>query len=301
MKRSYIRKWLTVTMCLVLYSSIQQHASAQHVAKDFRAPQYQEAIEHIATTSDGELSFPAIISLLSGEYTDDLSNPADRSTLDGEYITVDPVIRVVSFSGDEDALFNVVASPDDSIITELSFSWSPSIPDWISGDSIIIDGDSSWLFIDVLPNLEEEARSTGIIIHATVGTVEVASVPAYIIQEGNPGSFIMVSPEIQAVSYEGGITEAFDIIHFNITDWELAPGTLPGWMSVDTADHTADTLTLYIDANTGDSYREDTIMIREVNNSSVSTQITIIQGAESASSILVTQHRTIDNYINSGW
>ncbi len=379
MKRSYIRKWLTVCICLVLYSSIRQQASAQSIARDFHARQYQEAIENIANGSNGELTPAAIRAMLSNIPQSKFGGQVIRSTDDGEYITVDPVIDVVSFDGEEDAIYTVNGFPAESTLTIISVTFSLPAPDWIDGDPIINE-DANTITIDLLPNDNANARSTGIIINAQVGGFAVPSVAAYVIQEGEPEPFILVSPEIQSISYEGGVTDQFDIIHyniadwmvdattlpsdgwitigennhtgpdqyikfnialnstgtyrqgnikikatddltvfdeltivqgalaepsilitpeiqtlsyeaqttaqfnvinFNITGWELAPGTLPSWITVQTADHDADTITFSVQLNEGDTYRQDTIIIRELAIPGVSDTLKIIQGAES--------------------
>jgi len=196
-------------------------------------------------------------------------------------LTVDPVIDMVSFTGDEDANFELTAEAmpggDTYVIADLYFTWLQFTPGWVS--TAIYDSVTSTLVIDVDTNLLGEARSAGIAISALVNDTVLGPVLAYIIQEGTPAPFIFVSPEFQAVSYQGGPTTPFNIVHFNISGWAVDSSSMQGWISIDSVDYTNHFIIFNVEGNPDQDIRSDTITIWDTGNNSVSDELVIFQEA----------------------
>jgi hypothetical protein len=205
---------------------ITQNALAQDNRPDFSAEIYREAIQNITDHSQGKMDRGEVLKIL---LNDNIRNyqPEKNGNSRGVPIYTVPEIAFATF-GQTGVNFHFF--PEDTFYED---SILVSLPDTVTWASVAsIDSTTSLINISITANPSVEPRSTSVLIKAIINPGDTSEYTAYILQEGKPQQFILVSPKYQAVAPEGDTTEPFTVTSFNVDS--ITASYTDEWIHVDT-------------------------------------------------------------------
>ncbi len=204
------------------------------------------------------------------------------------FILVDPEIQSIDYEGGPSQQVNIIHY---------------NIDDWADpqnlppGVTFTSNHEEDCIIFDIPENTEGDEQVYTFTIQETGENPEVSD-EIMIVQGAQAVPSILITPETQSYSYETvEETSPFTIVHFNIEGWEviIPPPDDPDeeeWVSVKTevegGENETNFVTFNLDENTSDDIRTKTVRIQETGNETVFDELTIIQGAQSVKSILVT-------------
>lgn len=297
MKRIYFTKQVAIFILLIISLVFSISVEAQEKQRDFNSPAYRNAIDNITELSNGEINANNIQA-----YIVETQVNGTRSTDADEYITVSPVIDVVSWNGDIDAVFTVTGSPTNFNMTDVTFTFSPSEHDWIEDTTMSrVSSNEVTFTVNIKPNTNPAARSVGIIIDAKVNDVPV-SAAAYIIQDAAPDVFFLVSPDVQLAAWND-VTSVFQFYsNPDVTPGSINieyPNPLPDMIDLtgEDIDYTNQLITIGINVNNNEIARDAAITVNAtINGNDISDDIYLVQEAAPDTFFLVTPENQLVSY-----
>ncbi len=269
-----MKKWIRYLFVLAAVLNLCADAIAQS-KEDFRPEQYTKAVSEIVEHSKGNLTAEQINEYLSGNSEIDLP---DKSGAMITTLSLSPVIDIVGYNGTEPAQFDVITEVQ---ITSATFSITiPAAATWVN--TPVINYVTRKITIPVDSNNGFTARQTPFEAVLILGPVtNTLSFTAYIVQEPAPQPVLIVSPEFMAMPKEGGITDPFSVIYFNINNWVATIPAGTTWISIQNATHTGspDEIAFALQPNTTSTSRQVDIQFSATNNPAVNSTVTILQQA----------------------
>ncbi|MBE0637194.1 MAG: T9SS type A sorting domain-containing protein [Bacteroidales bacterium] len=264
---------LYLLILTIVFSSVVRTMAQSK--EDYRSEKYERVISEIVEHSKEKLATDDVIDYLSGNRK---SGSPNKSGAMITTLSLSPVIDIVAYDGTESAQFDIIT---EGQITSATFSITiPPAATWVNAP--VINYSTKKVTIAVDANNEFTARQTPIDAVLILGPVtNTLSFTAYIIQEPAPQPVLLVSPEFMPIPQEGGITDPFSVIYFNINDWVA---TIPAgitWVSIKNQTHTGspDLITFELQPNTTAMSRQVDIQLSATNNPAVNSTVTILQQA----------------------
>jgi len=243
--------------------------------EDYRPEKYTKAISEIVEHSGGQLTTDEVIDYLSGNIK---PGSPDKAGAMITTLSLSPVIDIVGYNGTEPAQFDVIT---EGQITSATFSITiPPAATWVN--TPVINYTTRKVTIAMDANNEYTARQTPIDAVLILGPVtNTLSFTAYIVQEPAPQPVLIISPEFRVMPQEGGITDPFSVIYFNINNWVATIPAGTTWVSIQNETHTGspDEITFALQPNTTTMSRQVDIQFSATNNPAVNSTITILQQA----------------------
>lgn len=276
--------------CVLMALTMLPERTTAQKTTSFNNEIYREAIQNIAVKSQGRLSRDAIISQL--EWQDrGVEPPVDSpSGIRADSIYLVPEIRLIGYNS---PVANFGYFPRNTFYEDSVLVSFPENPNWLTG-LVVVDSASSSINIGVQPNPSSQPRSTEVLVKG-IQNGDTVAFSGFILQQPAPQKFIFVSPKYLAAPPEGGQTETVNVTTFNIDEWTAS--FTENWISVDSASLTNTQIVFGIAENTGETPRQATIQIHDIQNQSISDELTIFQYADTSAYIIATPS---GGYLNSG-
>lgn len=246
---------------------------AQVTETELRSEKYSAAILNIIATSDKFNNTGDVIEQINSTQFNPIPWITKPGILNTNFFFLNPAIDLVSFSGNEPALFTYFASNNLAADTTLAIDLS-NVPDWVLAGSLSVDTVSNTITISVSPNLTGLARSASFET-STVISGETLSFTANILQEPAPQQFIFVSPQFMALPPEAGVAGPFAVTHFNISNWEAV--ITDSWVTVDSSSLSSTSVSFNVAANNTSLPRTAGVEVRAAGNPAINDVITLLQ------------------------
>ena len=284
-KLLHIKSLFLLQVLIAIFISLP--ASAQQTQYNFNDDHYRDAIENIIGHSGNGLDREKVLDILN--HAHQAKSPSGVN-FRGDTIYVVPEIAFALFD-QTSVTFDYYPEDfgQDSVL--VSF---PDNPGWIN-QTASIDFANSEITIGIDANDAIAPRSTSVQIKGILKSGNIVEYPAYILQQGKPQKFILVSPKYQAIGPQGGATQAFTVTNFNVESW--AAVFTETWIHVDMASLTDESITFNVDPNSGNISREATIVIQDNNDATVKDSLTIFQFVDTSNYIIATPS---SGFIGSG-